>query len=89
MQREDAIEDAWMRIDPDPGDGIIQWPEFYHNRSANFSFADGHAEGHQWQDPRTTPSLRKGRRLAEWGFPLGNNPDARWIRERATSQARQ
>ena len=88
MQREDAIEDAWMRIDPEGGGGIVQWPEAYHHRSANFSFADGHAQGHRWQGARTTPPLRRGSRLAEWGFPLAGNPDARWIRDHATSRAR-
>ena len=32
-------------------------PGFYHNRSAGYSFADGHAEIHHWLDHQTTPPL--------------------------------
>jgi prepilin-type N-terminal cleavage/methylation domain-containing protein/prepilin-type processing-associated H-X9-DG protein len=33
-------------------------PGMYHNRSAGFAFADGHAEIQHWLDPRTTPPLQ-------------------------------
>jgi prepilin-type N-terminal cleavage/methylation domain-containing protein/prepilin-type processing-associated H-X9-DG protein len=32
-------------------------PGMYHNRSAGFAFADGHASIQHWLDPRTTPPL--------------------------------
>jgi prepilin-type N-terminal cleavage/methylation domain-containing protein/prepilin-type processing-associated H-X9-DG protein len=32
-------------------------PGMYHNKSAGFAFADGHAEIHHWLDFRTTPPL--------------------------------
>jgi prepilin-type processing-associated H-X9-DG protein len=32
-------------------------PGMYHNRSAGYTFADGHAEIKHWLDPRTTPAL--------------------------------
>jgi prepilin-type N-terminal cleavage/methylation domain-containing protein/prepilin-type processing-associated H-X9-DG protein len=42
--------------------GIYQFnedmPGMYHNRSAGFAFADGHAEIQHWQDARTTPPLQ-------------------------------
>jgi len=33
-------------------------PGMYHDRSAGFSFADGHAAIQHWQDPRTCPPLQ-------------------------------
>ena len=32
-------------------------PASYHNGSCNFSFADGHAEGHKWLDGNTKPPI--------------------------------
>lgn len=88
MQREDAIEDAWMRIDPESGDGVVQWPESYHNRAGNFAFADGHVAAHRWRDSRTAPPIRARVPLSDWTMPLAKNPDAQWIREHATSPLR-
>ena len=31
----------------------LDFPASYHNGGAGISFADGHAETHRWQDPRT------------------------------------
>jgi prepilin-type processing-associated H-X9-DG protein len=33
-------------------------PGMYHNRSATFAFADGHASMQHWLDLRTTPPLQ-------------------------------
>ena len=32
---------------------MYNWPSTYHGNSASFSFLDGHAEVHKWQDQRT------------------------------------
>lgn len=49
---------------PDPAaHRIIDYPAAYHNRGANLSFADGHAETWRWQDPRTMPVLKPGQLL--------------------------
>ena len=53
-------------------------PGFYHNRSATFSFADGHGEIHKWLDSRTVPPL---------GFSGSSsiaspyNPDIAWLQD--------
>lgn len=33
-------------------------PASYHNKNASFSFADGHAEFHRWQDPETIQPIQ-------------------------------
>lgn len=45
-------------------------------------FADGHVERHRWQDPRTTPPLRKTP-WTEWDFAMPNSPDLCWIQKHA------
>ena len=63
-------------------------PGMYHDRSAGYAFADGHAEIHHWLDIRTTPPLVSNPSTgvdAENG-PAAPNPlsvprdvDVRWI----------
>lgn len=61
-EREESINDGWFAADmtdfdpPAPQEfQLIDVPADRHNRAANLSFADGHAETWRWQDPRTTP----------------------------------
>jgi prepilin-type N-terminal cleavage/methylation domain-containing protein len=65
---------------------IEDFPASYHHRAGGLSFFDGHAEIHRWVDPRTMPPLRKGANaLYLRGLvPSPNNPDIRWLQERAT-----
>jgi prepilin-type processing-associated H-X9-DG protein len=51
------------------------WPASYHNDRNTFGFADGHAEIHRWQDPRTI-NLMKG--ISGDPYPLGNE-DLHWL----------
>ncbi|PAW91499.1 MAG: hypothetical protein B9S33_00485 [Pedosphaera sp. Tous-C6FEB] len=61
--------------------GITDWPANYHNQATAFSFADGHAEIHRWQDPRTTPKNEPGA-----GFQtLANSVDMLWLMTHSTS----
>ncbi len=64
----------------------LDFPASYHHRAGGFSFVDGHAEIHRWRDARTMPPLRKGSNaLFKLGLvPSPNNPDIRWLQERAT-----
>ncbi len=89
-EREDSINDGYF-VDDMIGypakptqTQIVDYPASYHNKAGGFSFADGHSEIKKWLDPRTTPPLSKTDR------PLGvaspNNPDVRWMQERATRQ---
>ena len=52
-ERPDTINDGFFWIDPSAmtGNGAYRdLPAIYHNRASSFSFADGHAEIHRWQD---------------------------------------
>jgi prepilin-type N-terminal cleavage/methylation domain-containing protein len=70
-EREDCIN--WGNYATDmagdtpnvPGQYVFSqdMPGFYHNYSASFSFADGHAEMQHWLDPRTTPPLESASQL--------------------------
>jgi len=57
---------------------------FYHGNSTSYSFADGHSELKRWKDPRSLVPVWKQRN--QWiGFiRQPNNPDIRWLQERAT-----
>ncbi len=58
-------------------------PGFYHHFAAGFSYADGHSEIHKWRNSATTPPLvRNG--MVNDSFDSPNNPDVRWLQERAT-----
>jgi prepilin-type N-terminal cleavage/methylation domain-containing protein/prepilin-type processing-associated H-X9-DG protein len=59
-------------------------PGSYHNRGANFSFADGHCESHKWSVPDTTrPPVKGG---AGGGFPASPKVDFDWLKERSSTR---
>jgi prepilin-type processing-associated H-X9-DG protein len=66
----------------------MNWGDFpgsYHNGGANFSFADGHAETHHWQDPLTDHPIMNSR---DW-LPYPENApyiDIRWVESRCSPQ---
>jgi len=66
---------------------IYHYPANYHSQSSNFSFVDGHAETHHWQDsqfnnPKPTPG--------NWHDHTGNAArassynDLAWLKEHTT-----
>jgi len=97
-QREDSINAGNFGIDmtgwPDRPE-LTQWngdlPASYHAGAGGLSFADGHSQMKQWNDPRTRPPVRLG---VSWTAGTPNsaappmlsprNPDIRWLQERAT-----
>lgn len=87
-EREDSMNDGFwvtqMNGFPNPAATmIVDYPASYHNNAAGFSFGDGHAEIKKWQDPRTTPKLKKGQ-LIPLNVSSPNNRDMVWLQERAT-----
>ncbi len=65
-------------------------PSGLHNRAGTLSFADGHAEIHRWQDPRTLsptinyPPTQLGLILLPMTSP--NNSDIAWLSDRGASR---
>jgi prepilin-type N-terminal cleavage/methylation domain-containing protein/prepilin-type processing-associated H-X9-DG protein len=88
-EREDSINDGMFVVDMGgyPDDlaqhRIVDIPASYHNGAGGFSFADGHAEIRKWVDPRTVERFAKGV-ATPYDRPSPNNPDIRWMQERAT-----
>jgi prepilin-type N-terminal cleavage/methylation domain-containing protein len=71
---------------------MINWPGTLHGSCASFSFMDGHAEVHNWQDGRTKNSAhlnggspRIGGHLTPQGGP--DNPDLLWLQAHTTARS--
>jgi prepilin-type N-terminal cleavage/methylation domain-containing protein/prepilin-type processing-associated H-X9-DG protein len=52
-EHADSINDGWMITDVTHPDNWEDLPASYHNGACGFSFADGHAAIHKWQDQST------------------------------------
>ncbi|MEO0475499.1 MAG: type II secretion system protein [Planctomycetota bacterium] len=63
---------SWMI--PSEGDRWMDYPIDYHPKGTTVSFADGHAEFHLWQDPRT-PEISSAMQQAN------NNADLIWLQQ--------
>lgn len=82
-EHEASINDGWFATAPSslPSNYIIvDYPAARHNRACGVSFADGRAEIHAWQDPRTMPpgSL-------QFNVASPNNFDVGWFNQHSTS----
>jgi prepilin-type N-terminal cleavage/methylation domain-containing protein/prepilin-type processing-associated H-X9-DG protein len=84
-EREESVDDGYFAIEENNAD-IENLPIFYHNNRGVLSFADGHAELHQWttQQVLSPPQLLG---LEPTSAPhlndvavLQNNADYQWLR---------
>lgn len=66
----------------DSADGFYHYPSSLHEGSGVLTFADGHAEIHRWQDPRTVKPVT-GNILGHWDKSPSNR-DLDWLRQRTT-----
>lgn len=95
----DAPASRFVFVDVNPGsictpgfgvdvqaDVFIHYPSTLHRGSGVLAFADGHVEARKWRDGRTGRSLPNGARNLSHSDPSANNPDLKWLRERATSR---
>ena len=87
-EREDSINDGFFVISMEGYPTIsktvmVDYPASYHGGACGFAFADGHSEIHKWQDPRTTPVLKRGQELP-LNQPLPNNKDVFWMQDHST-----
>jgi len=87
-EHPDSINDGLFLVTDDEGD-TMNWGDFpgsYHNGGANFSFADGHALTHRWQDPLTDHPIMNNR---DW-LPYPEEApyvDIRWVESRCSPQS--
>ncbi len=65
---------------------IVDFPASYHNGAGGIAFADGHAEIHEWQDPRTKPPVDYDNNL-ELNVPSPFNADMAWLSRHTSSLA--
>jgi len=91
-EREDSINDGWYAIDMTGYDPVnpnswtlVDVAASYHGSAGGWGFADGHAEIHHWQDPRTMPPVRSGV-LLSLGAVQPKNPDIDWLQSHASSK---
>ncbi len=74
---------TWV-IDVSPPGWVDPFAVFHGNFST-FAFADGHAEGHKWVDPRTIKAATdsaNGTSSFFWQGGNARNPDFNWVYER-------
>jgi len=64
-------------------DAFFNFPGSSHNGGVVISYADGHAETHKWQDPRTTTAYAANYHQHQEASPA--NRDLVWLRERTTA----
>ena len=90
-ERNDTINDANFCVDmSNTGDvnGIgqpnpywmVDYPASYHNGSGEFSFADGHVEGHRWLEATTLVPLGQ----AHVAHTSPTDQDAKWLQDHCT-----
>ena len=93
-ERADSINDTQFFISMrgyEPGKPasvdtrIIDYPACYHDSSGSVSFADGHVEKKQWEDPRTIPAYNHDT-LLNLNVPSPGNPDVAWLQAHASAK---
>jgi len=88
-ENPDSINDGAFAVDPDysgASAAFVDGPSILHDGGCCFSFADGHAEIHQWSDPRTIEhnQTHYANDYAGVGYVMPNNPDVAWLELRTT-----
>lgn len=75
---------TWV-INVKPSPSWIDPFAIFHGNVSTISFADGHAESHQWRDPgviRATTASAQGRESFSWSGANARNPDFQWVYQR-------
>jgi prepilin-type processing-associated H-X9-DG protein len=91
-ENPESINDGFLQVDSAPEGGWPDIPAAYMGRACGFSFADGHAELHQWQTlalinpvPGHTAPLDPPSEVEESEAPGGaSNADWFWFQLHAT-----
>jgi prepilin-type processing-associated H-X9-DG protein len=72
---------TWV-LNPMPSPGWVDTFAVFHGNWSTFSFADGHAEGHTWHDPKTIEAARNsanGKDSFYWAGGNAQNRDFVWV----------
>ncbi len=82
-EHPDSINDGYFlnRLDD------LEWtdlPASYHNGTAEFTFADGHAETHRWVNSATKPPARPDAAGLPRPVAVGDRADFDWVRDRTS-----
>ena len=75
---------TWV-IDVKPAPGWVDTFAIFHGNVSTIAFADGHAEGHTWRDPKVIKAATDssaGNDSFFWAGGNANNADFRWIYQR-------
>lgn len=85
----DSIDDGVFYVDPRDSDGtgtLIEIPSTYLGGACGISFADGHAEVHQWQTSAFNHKVDYQKYPANPGLQMTRNADLAWLAQRTPSQ---
>ena len=85
-ERDDSVDDGYLAIEMQANE-IVNLPSVFHVGAGGVSFADGHAEIHQWH----SPALQHAQQITEtvkYGFVscTANDPGMIWLRLHATNR---
>jgi prepilin-type N-terminal cleavage/methylation domain-containing protein len=90
-ENPDSINDGEFAIDPTHSGAaaaFVDGPSLLHHNGCILGFADGHAEAHQWTDPRTLgPRFQTHYDGAYLGllYIMANNLDVAWLEFRTSA----
>lgn len=86
-EHPDSINDGGFAVAMPSGfkTKMIDFPASYHSESCDFGYADGHADIHPWQDPRTMPPVEYDSTL-NLNVPQPFNPDVMWMQQRTSAR---
>ncbi len=85
-ERDDSVDDGYLAIEMQTSE-IVNLPSTFHVGAGGVTFADGHAEIHQWR----SPALQKAQQIVQtvkYGFVTcaANDPGMIWLRLHATNK---
>ena len=75
---------TWV-MDVNPAPGWVDPFSVYHGRISTLSYADGHAEGHRWEDQAVLTAAQRsgaGQSSFSWAGGNGSNPDFLYMYQR-------
>ena len=90
-ENPDSINDAAFAVDCQYSGGsaaFIDGPTLLHSGGCGFGFGDGHAEVHQWKDPRTFQPAFQTHYNGDYGgveLIMAGSLDVAWIEFRTTA----